>query len=56
MFLGWATFHVTSATGGSSKVITGYFKSPVQNSRLSVHCPVGGCPRYFGSYELKLID
>jgi Flp pilus assembly protein TadG len=56
LFQGWATFHVVSATGGSSKVITGYFKSDFQNSLLSVHCPIGGCPRYFGSYELKLIN
>ncbi len=56
MFLGWATFHVTSASGGSNKAITGYFKTNIQNSMLSVHCPVGGCPQFFGSYELKLIN
>ncbi len=56
LFQGWATFHVVSATGASSKVITGYFKSSFQNSVLSVHCPIAGCPRYFGSYELKLIN
>ena len=53
-FMGWATFHVISASGGSQKVITGYFKTNIQNSMLSVHCPVGGCPQFFGSIRAQV--
>lgn len=56
-FQGWATFHVTSASGGSDKKINGYFKSPFLAQRLSVGgCSVTDCPRFLGSYVLKLID
>jgi Flp pilus assembly protein TadG len=56
-FMGWATFHVVSASGGSSKTITGYFLAAVTTARLTVSaCASGACPRYLGSYVLKLID
>jgi Flp pilus assembly protein TadG len=56
-FQGWATFHVVSAAGGSSKTITGWFVDNYPHSRLSVGaCSVGNCPRYLGSYELRLVD
>lgn len=56
-FQGWATFHVVSATGGTSKVITGYFVSPFVNSRLTIKaCGFGGCPRYLGSPTLNLVN
>ena len=56
-FMGWATFHVVSATGGSSKNITGYFLASYTSSRLTVSsCASGACPRYLGSYVLKLTD
>ena len=56
-FQGWATFHVTSATGGSSKHITGYFVKDFQAKTLTVGaCSAGTCPRYFGTYVLKLIN
>jgi Flp pilus assembly protein TadG len=35
-FKGWAIFHVISAQGGSSKTITGYFKSDFQAFPLTV--------------------
>jgi Flp pilus assembly protein TadG len=35
-FKGWAIFHVTGATGGSSKHITGYFTSTFVSGPLSV--------------------
>ena len=56
-FMGWATFHVISASGGSAKTITGYFLASFTSSRLTVSaCQAGACPRYLGSYVLKLID
>lgn len=56
-FQGWATFHVVSAAGGSSKHVTGYFDSSYVNQRLTVgNCAAGACPRYLGSYVLKLTN
>jgi Flp pilus assembly protein TadG len=56
-FMGWATFHVNSATGGSSKHINGYFVSSFLSSRLTVSsCANNACPRYLGSYVLKLTN
>jgi hypothetical protein len=55
-FVGWTTFRVISATG-SGKTITGYFVSSFQNARLSISaCAANDCPRYLGTYVLKLID
>jgi Flp pilus assembly protein TadG len=54
-FQGWATFHVVSADGGSAKTLTGYFKSDFQSILLTIGgCSAGQCPRYLGSYVLKL--
>lgn len=55
-FQGWATFHVVSASGGSSKTVTGYFISSFDNAQLGTNCPIGGCPRYFGSYSIRLTN
>lgn len=56
-FMGWATFHVNSASGGSSKHINGYFVSSFESARLTVaSCAANACPRYLGSYVLKLSD
>jgi Flp pilus assembly protein TadG len=56
-FQGWATFHVTSAEGGSVKKVFGYFKSSFIAQRLTIGgCSVNDCPRFLGSYVLKLID
>jgi hypothetical protein len=56
-FMGWATFHVESAAGGSTKKIFGYFVTSFQSPRLTVgDCASLDCPRYLGSYVLKLID
>ena len=56
-FVGWATFHVNSATGGTDKHINGYFKA---RSRAlgcrSRGCSANDCPRYLGSYILKLTN
>ncbi len=55
-FMGWATFHVISATGGSAKHVNGYFVSSFQSARLTVaDCSDNACPRYLGSYVLKLV-
>ena len=56
-FAGWATFHVVSATGGSAKHINGYFVSSFESARLAVTaCAANNCPRYLGSYVLKLTN
>jgi Flp pilus assembly protein TadG len=56
-FMGWATFHVIGAVGGSTKQITGYFEASFTSSRLTVSsCAAGACPRYLGSYVLKLTE
>lgn len=56
-FMGWATFHVISADGGSAKHIRGYFLSSFTSARMAVtSCAANDCPRYLGSYVLKLSD
>jgi Flp pilus assembly protein TadG len=56
-FMGWAMFHVTSASGGSNKHVRGYFLSSFITGRLRVtSCASGDCPRYLGTYVLKLSD
>jgi hypothetical protein len=56
-FMGWATFHVTSASSGVDKHIRGYFMSSFTNARLRVSsCAANACPRYLGTYVLKLSD
>jgi Flp pilus assembly protein TadG len=56
-FQGWATFHVVSASGGSAKDVVGYFVSPFVNQRLTVgDCGALSCPRYLGTYVLKLTN
>jgi hypothetical protein len=53
-FQGWATYHVVSAAGGGSKTITGYFENDYQGTKVGVGCQNGKCPRYLGTYILKL--
>ncbi len=56
-FMGWATFHVVSAVGGSDKHIKGYFVSPFVNKRLTIKaCGFNGCPRYLGSPTINLVN
>jgi hypothetical protein len=56
-FMGWAMFHVTSASGSSDKHIRGYFLSSFTTARLKItSCAANDCPRYLGSYVLKLWD
>jgi Flp pilus assembly protein TadG len=56
-FQGWATFHIVSADGGPSKTITGYFRSSFVSQRLTIDsCTAGSCPRFLGSYVLKLTN
>lgn len=56
-FQDWGTFHVVSAAGGSSKTITGYFKSDFVSQQLRMQgCASGNCPRYLGSYILRLTN
>jgi Flp pilus assembly protein TadG len=54
-FVGWSTFHVTSADGGTNKHIRGYFISSFASARLGVtSCSANNCPRYLGTYVLRL--
>jgi hypothetical protein len=56
-FVGWSTFHVISASGGSDKHVRGYFVSAFESARLSItSCAANNCPRYLGSYVLKLVE
>ena len=56
-FMGWSMFHVTSAQGGSQKKVNGYFLASFSSARLEVSdCSLLDCPRYLGSYVLKLSD
>ncbi len=56
-FVGWSTFHVISASGGSSKTVRGYFLSSFESARLSITgCSANDCPRYLGTYVLKLTN
>ena len=55
-FQGWAMFHVTSASGGSDKKIYGYYETNFTTPSLTVgDCSLGACPRFLGSYVLKLV-
>jgi Flp pilus assembly protein TadG len=54
-FVGWAIFHVESASGGSAKHIRGYFVSSFESAQLAITaCAANNCPRYMGAYVLKL--
>ncbi len=56
-FQGWSTFHIVSAAGGSDKTVTGYFLTDFTSPDLTVTtCAAGSCPRYLGTYVLKLVD
>ena len=56
-FQGWAMFHVTSASGGATKKIYGYYETNFTSPNLSVgDCSLGACPRFLGSYVLKLVN
>jgi hypothetical protein len=56
-FAGWATFHVISASSGSDKHVRGYFLSAFESAAMDISsCAANACPRYLGSYVLKLID
>lgn len=56
-FMGWAMFHVTSASAGSDKYVRGYFLSSFVTGRLRVtSCAANDCPRYLGAYVLRLSD
>lgn len=54
-FMGWSMFHVVSAEGGGTKRVTGYFLADFQTSRLGITaCAALACPRYLGTYVLRL--
>ncbi len=56
-FVGWAIFHVISASGGSAKHVRGYFVSSFESAQLAITaCAANNCPRYMGAYVLKLSE
>jgi Putative Flp pilus-assembly TadE/G-like len=55
-FVGWATFHVISADQGTKK-LRGYFVTDFESARMTISsCAANDCPRYLGSYILKLTN
>ena len=57
LFMGWATFHVISATGGSDKHVYGYFQASFESARLSISaCSANDCPRYLGSVRPQAVE
>ncbi len=56
-FQGWATFHITGADAGSVKHLYGYYEKGFTGADVALStCAFGACPRYLGTYVLKLID
>jgi hypothetical protein len=48
---------VVSATAGSDKHINGYFRSAFTGDSLTISlCSQNACPRYLGTYILKLVN
>ncbi|HEU4673121.1 MAG TPA: pilus assembly protein TadG-related protein [Candidatus Limnocylindrales bacterium] len=56
-FQGWATFHITGADAGSVKHVYGYYEKGFTGADVALStCAFGACPRYLGTYVLKLIN
>ncbi|HEY3523112.1 MAG TPA: pilus assembly protein TadG-related protein [Candidatus Limnocylindrales bacterium] len=56
-FQGWATFHITGADDGSVKHLYGYYEKGFTGADVALStCAFGACPRYLGTYVLKLIN
>ena len=59
-FMGWAMFHITSASSGADKFITGYFLPTHFAAVLTIEecdpAPCQGTSGGYGTYVLKLID
>lgn len=56
-FQGWAMFHIVSASSGTDKTITGYYLNGFQSTSATVAiCANGHCPRYLGTYVLRLVN
>jgi Flp pilus assembly protein TadG len=56
-FQGWATFHITGASAGTDKHVYGYYEQGFVGSSTTLSlCAFGACPRYLGTYVLKLIN
>ena len=58
-FMGWASFHVVSASGGSDKHVNGYFESPYFSTKLTIkECSPAcvGTSGGFGSYTVRLTN
>jgi Flp pilus assembly protein TadG len=55
-FQGWSVFHVVGADK-HDKSISGYFESSFESTIVGMSvCHWGMCPRYLGSYVLRLVD
>ena len=53
--IGWAMFHLTASVGGSSKVISGYFVSPINPASMTLVSGVGAGGD-FGAYYVALTN
>jgi Flp pilus assembly protein TadG len=52
---GFALFHLTGSSGGSTKEITGYFESGVSAQNLVIG-PGGGTPQFTGIWSIRLVN
>ena len=56
LMVGWAYFRLLSAEGGSDKVITGYFVSPVNGEELVVNGGHKSGELFTGAYSVRLTN
>jgi len=52
---GFAMFHLTGSSGGSTKEITGYFQSSISAQNLVIG-PGGGTPHFYGIWSIRLVN
>jgi hypothetical protein len=53
--VGWAMFHITGSSGGSTKEIRGYFVSPINPSSMTIRDGVSGGVNG-GAYTVQLVN
>jgi hypothetical protein len=54
--VGFAVFHLTGSVGGSTKQVSGYFKSPINFAGLKIRPGVPGASAAFGAYTVQLVN
>jgi hypothetical protein len=53
--VGWAMFHLTGSSGGSTKQIRGWFVSPINDSSMTITAD-GGAGANTGDYVVQLVN